>query len=337
MNKQNDDQFIFFCVNIGVENLLKEEVKTFYPELTPSYSRKGFLTYKNIGVKYDINTIAQLQVAFATRAGICLGKAGPDEVKITVKDKFEALAFDVTDCVIHNYSINTQFLYDVACDFHASINEYSADGKIVLNLISLGDKEVWFGIHQVAKGITRYPNAQVDIKTPEKVPSVSYLKLAEIAELFALKFNSRDSWLDFGCSPGGSTSYLLSIGAKVWGVDTADVDESILSHKNFEFIKASVQDLSQEELPDSEIHWVHADININPHQAIKEVLRLCKKYNKSLKGIVFTIQIVKPEYIQSIEEFEDIFYDWGFSNMISRQVPSHKKEYALIAQRRIRS
>lgn len=332
-----NDQFIFFCVNIGNENLLKEEIKTFYPELTLSYSRKGFLTFKNKGVKYDFNTISELFVAFTTRTGICLGKARPEDLMGTVKEKFEESNLVLGDCMIHNYSINTEYLFDAASEFDASVNEYSADGKLVLNLISLGEEEVWFGVHRVSRGITRFPNSEVEIEVPESAPSIGYRKLAETAELFALKFTSRDSWLDFGCSPGGSSAYLLSTGAKVWGIDTANVDESITDHKNFKFIKSSVQDLSQEKLPDDEIHWVHADININPNQAIKEVLRLCKKYNNSLKGIIFTVQMVKTEYVENIEDFEDIFYDWGFSNMISRQVPAHKKEYVLIAQRNIRN
>jgi 23S rRNA (cytidine2498-2'-O)-methyltransferase len=331
-----DDQFIFFCVNIGNEDLLKEEIKTFYSELTLSYSRKGFLTFKNKGVKYDFNTIAQLNVTFATRSGICLGKASHEDFKLTVTNKFEEINLDLDECIIHNYVINTDHLFNAASKFGGVINKYSADGKLVLNIISLGEKEVWFGVHRVSKGITRYPNAHVEIKIPKSSPSIAYRKLAEVAELFALKFSSRDSWLDFGCSPGGSTAYLLSTGAKVWGIDTANIGESILSHKNFEFIKCPVQDLSQEKLPDGEIHWVHADLNLNPNQAIKEVLRLCKKYNRSLKGIILTVQVVNLEFIQNIEDFEDIFYDWGFSTMISRQVPSHKKEYALIAQRNLR-
>ena len=92
-----NDQFIYFCVNIGNENLLKEEIKIFYPELTLSYSRKGFLTFKNKGVKYDFNTISQLQITFATRSGICLGKAGPEELRLTIKDKLEELGLVLDD------------------------------------------------------------------------------------------------------------------------------------------------------------------------------------------------------------------------------------------------
>ncbi|OUR97421.1 hypothetical protein A9Q84_13935 [Halobacteriovorax marinus] len=328
------DQFIFFCVNIGNENLLKEEIKAFCPELTLSYSRKGFLTFKNKGIKFDFNTISQLEITFATRTGICLGKGKPEDLKETILDTLEEVNLSLDDCVIHNYSINSNYAFDAETDFDITVNEYSAEGKLVLNIISLGEKEVWFGLHRVSKGITRYPNAHVELKIPDSSPSVAYIKLAQTIELYALKFTSRDSWIDFGCSPGGSSSYLLSKGSKVWGVDTANVDQAILSHKNFKFIKSSVQNLSQEDLPDCEIHWVHADLNLNPNQSIKEVLRLCKKYNNSLKGIIFTVQVVKLENIKLIEEFEDIFYDWGFATTISRQVPGHKKEYVLIGQRR---
>ncbi len=331
-----NDQFIFFCVNIGNEALLKEEVSAFYPELTLSYSRKGFLTFKNKGIKYDYETISQLSITFATRVGLCLGKAWPDDLNSTVKNKFQEIGLSLSECMIHNYSVNTEYSYDAVSEFGVPVNKYSADGKLVLNLIALSEKEVWFGVHRVASDITRYPNSRVEIDIPDSSPSAAYRKIAETAELFSLKFSERDSWLDFGCSPGGATSFLLSTGAKVWGIDTADIDESLLAHKNFKFIKASVQDLSHEKLPDGAIDWVHVDLNLNPKQAIKEVLRLCKKYNRTLKGVVFTVQVVKMEYIKSIEDFEDTFYDWGFFTMISRQVPSHKKEYVLIAQRGIR-
>ena len=330
-----NDQFIFFCVNIGNENLLKEEIKAFYPELTLSYSRKGFLTFKNKGVRYDLNSISQLQITFATRAGICIGKSKPEDIKEVLSEKLKELELNLDDCMIHNFSINTEYSFDAKTVFTASVNEYSAEGKLVVNFISLGEKEVWFGVHRVAKGITRYPNSDADVELVKSSPSVGSVKLSQATKLFSLKFTSKDSWLDFGCSPGGSTSFLLSTGAKVCGIDTANLTDDIIAHKNFNFIKSSVQDLSQEDLPEN-INWVHADININPNQAIKEVLRLCKKYNNTLRGIIFTVQVVKLEYIKSIEEFEDIFYDWGFSTMMSRQVPAHKNEYVLIAQRRLR-
>jgi 23S rRNA C2498 (ribose-2'-O)-methylase RlmM len=158
------------------------------------------------------------------------------------------------------------------------------------------------------------------------------LKLAEIIQLYALKFQQSDYWLDFGSAPGGASMYLLDKGCKVWGIDPAKVSQSITENKNYTHILTPVQDLSQESLPD-DIHWVHADLNLKPTQAIKEVLRLIKKYHHSLKGVIFTVQLPNLDYIENLEDFEDQFYDWGFSDILSTQVPSHKQEYTIIARR----
>ena len=110
------------------------------------------------------------------------------------------------------------------------------------------------------------------------------------------------------------------------------MDKSILDHKKYTHINRSVQDLSQEDLPFRDIQWIHVDLNLNPKQVIKEVLRLAKKYSARLKGILFTVQVVKQDYVQYIEDFEDSFFEWGFTSVISRQVPAHKNEYIIIAK-----
>jgi|GEM_PF-1068480 hypothetical protein len=325
-------QFIFFCVNIGNEKLLKTELSVFYPELTLSYSRKGFLTYKNHGVEYDPSTISQLKAVFASRVGLNLGKASPEDLLQKIKSDCDELGMDFESCIIHSFSVGTDFVLDAESIFDREVNRYSANGKSVIDVVALGEKEIWYGVHTVDSGITRYPNSRVEIEVPLDSPSKGHLKLAEIIQLYALKFQQSDYWLDFGSAPGGASMYLLDKGCKVWGIDPAKVSQSITENKNYTHILTPVQDLSQESLPD-DIHWVHADLNLKPTQAIKEVLRLIKKYHHSLKGVIFTVQLPNLDYIENLEDFEDQFYDWGFSDILSTQVPSHKQEYTIIARR----
>jgi 23S rRNA (cytidine2498-2'-O)-methyltransferase len=327
------EQFLFFCVNIGNEKLLKEEISIFYPEFTLSYSRKGFITYKNKGILYTKNSISQLECTFATRSGICLGKTKPEEVEIFIKEEISKLDLNAYDLIIHSFSINTDFKIETDQILNKDINQYSANNKNVIDIITLGETESWIGLHKVTQNTTRFPNAHIDIKVPKSVPSKAYLKLAQAIELYSIKINTKDLWLDFGSAPGGSSTYLLEKGCRVWGVDTAKVADEVLENRFYTHIQTPVQDLSQEKLPD-DIKWIHADLNLNPNQAIKEVLRLAKKYNHSLKGIIFTVQLVKTDYIKDLEQFEDQFYDWGFIDIISRQVPSHKNEYIIIANRK---
>jgi 23S rRNA C2498 (ribose-2'-O)-methylase RlmM len=69
-----NSQFLFFITNIGNEALLKEEIKCFYPLLTPAYMRKGFMTFKNTGRNLNLTEIAKLEFCFARAWGECLGK-----------------------------------------------------------------------------------------------------------------------------------------------------------------------------------------------------------------------------------------------------------------------
>ncbi len=327
------DQFIFFCTNVGNELLLKREIATFYPELTISYSRKGFLTYKNKGVLYGLNTIAQLEPTFATRCGICLGKSHSENVLELINNGIKKLKIDGEKVAFHNYSINTHYQLDLENLISQEINKPALINKTVFNLISLGEGEVWLGVHRAGQSTTKYPNAETNIKMPDDSPSRGYLKFAQIIKLFNIKFDRRDKWIDFGSAPGGVSQYLLEQGCQVLGVDTAKMDASVENHLNYKFIQSAVQDLSQEKLPFKDVNWVNADLNLNPNQAVKEVLRLCKKYNHSLKGIIVTMQMTNLDYVDDIETFEDVFYDWGFHHIVSRQVPAHKKEYVIIARR----
>ena len=327
------EQFLFFCTNIGNEKLLKEEIRIFYPDFSISYSRKGFLTYKNKGIAYNLDSISQLILTFSTRAGICLGKSDPVHITSAIQSSFSELELNLEKCIIHNFSINTDFVLAAAEILNNKINEYAPINKVVTNIISLGENEVWYGVHRGGKTTTNYPNSYFEIEVPDDAPSKSYFKIAQVVELYNINVKSTDCWLDFGSAPGGAAHYLLEKGCEVWGIDPAKMDDRILQNTKYTHLSKSVQNLSQEDLPHREIQWVHVDLNLNPKQVIKEVLRLSKKYSSSLKGIIFTVQIVKDEYIQHIEEFEESFLDWGFSEVISRQVPSHKSEYVIMAKR----
>ena len=178
------DQYLFFCTNLGNENLLKEEVRVFLPELSLSYSRKGFITFKNKGIRYDFNTISQLEVAFATRAGICLGKSHPDNLKSELTKLCEHNDIELSRCVVHNFSINSDFHLDSHDLTQGQDDEFSPINKPVINLITLSSKEVWIGFHKVGKNTTNYPNSNSGILLPEKSPSRAYLKIAEAIKTF---------------------------------------------------------------------------------------------------------------------------------------------------------
>ena len=327
------DQFLFFCTNVGNEKLLKEEIRVFHPELTLSYSRKGFITFKNKGLHYNVETISQFKVAFATRMGICFGKANQESLLESLKKSLEEAGLNLDKCIIHNFSINTDSCLDGEGIFKREVNEYSPINKTVVDIMTLGEKEIWYGVHKVGKNTTHYPNSDPKMVAPEGSPSRASLKIAEVIELSNINISKNDKWLDFGSAPGGASYFLLNKGCKVWGIDPARMSEIVTDNPHYSHFFTPVQDLSQEELPDLDINWVNVELNLNPKQSIKEVLRLSKKYNFTLNGIILTVQIIKLDHVKNIENFENHFYDWGFTNVTSFQVPSHKKEYVIFAKK----
>jgi 23S rRNA (cytidine2498-2'-O)-methyltransferase len=329
----NEEQFLFFCTNIGNEKLLKEEIRVFYPEFIFSYSRKGFLTFKNKGIRYSKDTVSQLKLSFATRSGICLGKSTVDDLVDNIQAYVKPFDVKCNAYAIHSFSINTEFELDCLRSLGREKDDFASMNQMVLNLMMLGENEVWIGLHKTDRNLSNYPNSNPDVLLLDDSPSVSFLKIAETLQNFHIKVKPTDLWLDFGSAPGGASHFLLGHGCKVWGIDPAKMDAVVLDHPNFVHIQKAVQDLSQEKLPNVEIDWVHVDINLNPKQTIKEVLRLIKKYNFSIKGVIFTIPIIKMDHVKNIENFEDHFFEWGFTNIVNAQMPSHKKEYVLIAKK----
>lgn len=316
MNTIADDQYLFFCTNAENERYLKAEIACFYPELVVSFSSKRFITFKNKGIHYNLKSISEVKLAFATRVGIFCTKADKSNYQEIVREV--ATQHKLEDFNLHEFSL----------DGELSKSEDN-DSKNIINAIFLSQNQIWIGIHTQDQFTAIYPNSNPSVQLPASSPSRAYLKLKELSLNYNLKFNA--NCIDFGCAPGGSTFNLLEQGASVWGVDPAKVDDIVYKHPKFKYIQNSIQNLTQEELPKIDIDWIFVDVNLNPKLAIKEVLRLAKMYNRNIKGIIFNISMNKIEHIGQIESYEDTLYEWGFNTVFRCQIPSHKREFSIIA------
>lgn len=169
------------------------------------------------------------------------------------------------------------------------------------------------------------------IVLPEKAPSRAYLKIAEACEKFKIQ-DPKLNWIEFGCAPGGASMYLLNNFSHIIGIDPAEMDPSIYAHKNFTFIKKPIQKIKDLSNLSFTIDYITSDLNLNPKQAIEEVLR-CEKLLKNVKGILMTIKMVKLAHVKHIPEFIQHFKQAGFTQVKTAQLPSHKREFLLFASR----
>jgi len=173
------------------------------------------------------------------------------------------------------------------------------------------------------------------INLPEEAPSRAYLKIAEAYKRFSLQSDANINWIEFGSAPGGASFFLLNNFGALTGVDPGKMDDICLDNIMYEHLSVPIQNLSQEELPNRPVHYIASDLNLNPKQAIKEVIRLSKKY-RMLKGIFMTIKMVKVEHVKLIPEFVKMFEDAGHENSIKVQLPSHRREFLIYAPKALR-
>ncbi len=251
-------QFIYFvCVN-GNKDILKKEIEFRFPFLTPSFSQKDFLTYKNTGPDISSKEIKAMRPAFALTWGENIGAVSKDVVERRLKVQ------------------------------------------------------------------------QIDQELPASSPSRNYLKIAQACERFDIKPNKNKNWIEFGSAPGGASSYLLENFGHVTGVDPAQMDEVCLRNSNFHHIAKPIQDLSQEELPDHSIHYLSSDLNINPKQGIKELIRLSKKYH-TIEGVLYSVKFIKESQLKEMTNFIGAFEAMAYKRVGFMQLSSHKRETLLFA------
>jgi hypothetical protein len=251
-------QFIYFVCVHGNKDILRKEIEFRFPDLTPSFAQKDFLTFKNTGTELSPKEIKGMRPAYALSWGESVGELSKDivEEKLKVQD--------------------------------------------------------------------------IDFELPEKSPSRNYLKIAQACKRFDIKPNKKKNWIEFGSAPGGASLYLLENFGKVTGVDPAVMEDICLDNSNFNHLCKPIQDLSQEELPDHDIHYISSDLNINPKQGVKELIRLSKKYH-TIEGVFYSIKFIKDSQLKEMTNFIGAFEAMAYKRVGFMQLSSHKRETLLFA------
>jgi predicted rRNA methylase YqxC with S4 and FtsJ domains len=172
--------------------------------------------------------------------------------------------------------------------------------------------------------------AQEYESAPDQAPSRAYLKIAQACEKFEIQPDKNLNWIEFGSAPGGASYYLLQNFGKVVGVDPGDMDEICLKDNNFTHLKVPIQNLNKKDFPKLKYDWVASDLNLNPNQSIREVVRLASEF-KDVQGIFMTVKIVKPEHIEIINKFKKKFRQAGFKKIKNVQLPAHRREFLMFA------
>src|SRR3954453_23167902 len=87
---QDPAQFVFMTCRAGAEGVLKQEVANVEPGWRPSFSRPGFLTFKNASEHpIDDRKLAERNWTFAYTQGISLGRLAGAQLADLVRQFWE--------------------------------------------------------------------------------------------------------------------------------------------------------------------------------------------------------------------------------------------------------
>ncbi|WP_127714334.1 SAM-dependent methyltransferase [Halobacteriovorax sp. HLS] len=310
-------QFLFFTPNRGNEEHLKSELKYALPDLKLSFSRPGFLTFKNSGNDIDLKSLSTMHFAFSRVHGLCLGPV--DEEKVT----------DEIESYLKHYSIHSYNIHNWSRDGKKASSDINSSADFIFDVIEVDRNKIWLGLHLADINSNSAPGGFPQLSLPEDSPSRAYLKIAEIVHSYKLKVSQQDTILDIGCAPGGATQFFLERGNCVIGIDPGEMNEICSKNSNFTHLQSPVQKISKAQIK-KKIDWIIMDLNLQAGLSLKEGIRLAKEY-PNLKGLVFTVKMPTPDLSERIVEFVSKFYSFKFNHLIYSQVPTHKKEFAIIA------
>ena len=342
-------RFYFATCQVGAEKALKSEILTEFPHLKFAFSRPGFITFKEEdGTKY---AIAETKSVFARLWGKSVGQAkDPAALKTLIEtipqgaivhafERDVSVPGEERESFIPNARIaevvkslkksgGSSFRWDAP----AKVNE------LVYDLIWLDDYHVFLGNHIHRPKLDPAPGNQPALSLPEHSPSRAYLKIVEAIHRFQPKIEKGMQVLEVGCSPGGATTAMLSLGLKVVGVDPKVMDKEVSANPGFKFIHKLAGNVSQDDLVNVNPDWIVMDMNIAPLEALDELSHVIQCLRKNWGGRLkvkqgfLTIKLNDWKFAESIPLYLKRIEECGFREITATQLCSNKQEFFVMAR-----
>ncbi|MGC4066652.1 MAG: SAM-dependent methyltransferase [Polyangiaceae bacterium] len=355
--------FVFVLVQPEATAWFKRE----HPELVLAFSRPGLLTFKNKQGHFAPDH--RLETAFARHWGFSLGRATePADVLALVDDALSALARGTAEPLrLHVYSRDEgesgQRLDPVVLDaVREQISSAGGErflreptpreGDLVLDVILSPPRvnsdagvepisEPWFiGWHRHTRERSLLPGGVSRATAPERAPSRAWCKLEELLAWSGLPVRAGQTAVEIGCAPGGAVVNLVERGLHVIGIDPGAMDDGVAviassSSGSFEHLALKVGAVKREQLP-AKVDWLLCDANLAPTVTLRYLAYWSKQLRPHLRGILFTLKLNDDRMVESVPKLLARCGELGFGKARAVQLPSHRREIAVIASKRHR-
>lgn len=335
--------FLFCTCQQGAVAALKQEVARLWPMSRFSYSRPGFVTFKQTEGEFKVDELPPL--VFARRAAVSLDKITGDHLDDMV-DQLAAKWRQAQCDHLHIFGreveretkqgsspdreIEAALLTKLECD--PVILQSAQPDKLVLNCLRVGEREWWLGVHRSHFPDTRWPGGIWPGEPAELMVSRAYLKMTEALDWSQLPLAAGDLVAEIGCAPGGASQLLLERGMQVLGIDPADVDPRVAGHPNFQHVKKRGADLKVREFRD--VRWLVADLNVAPEYTLTTLDRIAAHKSVSFHGVVMNLKLLEWKLAEELPNYLKRVESWGFNLVLARQLIHNRQEVCVVGTRR---
>ena len=344
--------FVFSTCQVGAESSLKSEMGRLRPGVRSAFARPGLVTFK---------TETPLSGDFANHsifARTCADSLEKIETETDQHDKFATEIWRIA--AEHRLFVNRVHVFrrDPAPvgeqDFEphhpperialhrcivgqspkAKFLGIGADdmlhpaqsGETVLDVVMIEANQFFVGTHRITETSplhARYSGGLLPITLPADAVSRAYRKFNEGFLWSGITLRSGDHCLDIGASPGGCSQFLLQQGVKVFGVDPGIIHPTVLTHPRFTHVRSRIKDAKRSLYRN--VRWITADMNVAPNYTL-DVLEEIVSQASSVRGLLFTLKLIRWNLAEKLPTLLDRVRTWGFSNVRAKQLCFNRQE-----------
>ena len=342
--------FLFTTCQIGSEKPLKGELLREFPLLRFAFSRPGFLTFKITPNNCDPLVLADLvreRSVFARCVGVSLGKIAVDS-PVVMMEQLEKFELPETIKRVHfwtrdKHPVGEKGFEPFPTETDHVIERRIADtldlplygkaslGEVVLDCTQIDPNLYWIGYHCVKDERSRFSGGLFPMEIPTDMVSRAWLKFTEAIQWSGLPISCGTCCADIGSSPGGASQVLLTRGARVLGVDPAEMDPRILKFPNFTHIRGRIGQVKRSLF--RKVRYVTADMNVAPNFTLDVLGELVSRSDNDIRGLLFTLKMFQLELTEAINEYKECLKNWGYSAIQVKQLQFNRQEITVAAQR----
>ena len=347
MTDQTDSpKFIFVSCQYGAEAAARAEILAAHPEIRLAFSRPGFVTFK-LNPDNVLPEKFHLKSTLARTWGWCLGSLKNDDAENLVNElvssndlsSFNGLhvwqrdsatpghrGFEPGLTVLANEVAN---LLDtkLGSDNRLPTNSVGKPDDRIFDVMLVEPNQWWLGYHYATTNPGRWPGGVPKIDTNIEVVSRAYFKTQEALLWLGIQLGDSDTCVEIGSAPGGSCQFLLETGAKVIGIDPAEMEPEILEHPNFTYIRRRGHEVKKRDLKSAK--WLFADLNIVPKYTFDTVSEIVNSAHIDLRGMFLTMKLTDWKMVEQIPRLMQQVRELGFGVVKARQLAFNRREFCL--------